>query len=90
MDLFKNIPFLIIIVLVVLVFTWQWRKSRKLHKQFKDLPEKERSEQEAKLYLDPIRNAYIRPQSEWLIIISIVGMIFFFVLFGLQKAGIIR
>jgi len=90
MELFKNIPFLIFIIFVVLVFSWQWRKSRKLHKQFMDLPENERTEQEAKLYLDPIRNVYIRSQPKWLIIISIVGMILFFVLIGLQKAGIIK
>jgi hypothetical protein len=90
MDLFKNITFLIFLFAIAALFFWQWRKTRNLHKQFMNLPEKERNEEEAKLYLDPVRNAYVRPQPTWLLVVSIVGCVLFFIIFGLQKAGILK
>lgn len=53
-------------------------------------PEEKRKNEEAKLYLDPVRNAYVRSQPKWLIIVSIAGIILLFVLFGLQKSGIMK
>jgi uncharacterized membrane protein YcjF (UPF0283 family) len=90
MDLLKNIPFLIFLFLVAVLFTWQWRKTRKLHRQFMELEEKKRNEEEGKLYLDPVRNAYVRSQPKWLIIALIVFVVLIMVLIGLQKTGIIR
>lgn len=86
----KNIPLLIFLIAVVLLFSWQWKKSRKLHKDFLNLPDNERKDAESKLYLDPVKNAYVRAQPKWLIVISIVGILLLFVLIGLQKSGIIR
>ena len=90
MGFLKNIPFLIFLAIVAVIFLWQWIRTRRLHKQFMNLPEQVRKEEKAKLYLNPIRNAYVRPQSKWLVISAIGGIILLFLFIGLQKAGIIK
>ena len=65
-------------------FIWQWRKSRKLHKEFMNLPEHERKLEESKLYLNPVRNAYVNPISNWFVVPIIIIMILVFILLGIQ------
>ena len=89
MDFSNKIPLVIFLFIVAIIFFWQWNRTRRLHKQFMNQPEDVRKEQESKLYLDPVRNVYVRPQSKWLIISAIGCMILLFVLLGLQMVGII-
>ena len=90
MGFWKNIPFIIFLAIVAAIFLWQWKKSRRLHRQFMDQPEQVGKIEESKLHLDPVRNAYVRPQSKWFVIAAIGATILLFILLGLQKAGILK
>lgn len=90
MDLITNIPFLIFLVGIALLFSWQWRKTRKLNKQFMGQPDELRKKEESKLYLDPIRDIYVRSQPKWFMFLLIAMVVIMFVLIGLQKTGIIK
>ena len=84
MEIFENIPLVIFLVIVAALFSWQWRKTRKLHKDFLNQPKAKREAEESNLYLDPVKNAYVRSQPQWLIWGSIILMILILVLLGIR------
>lgn len=87
MAIIKNISFLIFLVCVIILFIWQWQKSRKLHKEFMNQPQDKRKLEESKLYLNPIRNAYVNPLSKWFVVPIIIVMILILILLGIQMMG---
>jgi hypothetical protein len=56
-----NPTLILFLVAVGILGFWQWRKTRRMHRDFTSLPESERKEILKTLHMHPIRNAYVRP-----------------------------
>ena len=90
MEFFENIPFVIFIIVVACFFTWQWRKTRKLHNEFMEKPKNQRKKEEAQLYFDPVKNAYVRSMPIGFVLVIVIFMILLFVGLGIRMSETIR